>query len=103
MSAELKFRFLALDKLQALTLQRELMSESQLEELRTGVYCVSIPLDEYSLGDILNFYIRQEVKPSECDIILVINKSDGSNPLSVPRLVNDVLKQIDCDLKVLAS
>ncbi len=111
MSVTLSFRFLSLDKLQALTLERELMacslsenknddSQYKIGNVKGKTFCVSCPLDEHSLGDILNFYIRQELKAKACDIVLSLDQSVDSNPIAVPRLVNDLLKQVDCELKV---
>jgi hypothetical protein len=98
MEIEASFRFLGLDKLQAITLEREIVGASQRKHFKHDCYVGSVPLVDQYIEDINNFYVRQRVRIEECDIFLSIVTESSSNIVEVPEIVNRLLKYIDCKL-----
>lgn len=98
MSVEIKFRFLKLNKLQAMTLSREIAGSSYVE-LDDGQFFVGhVPLVESKFDDINHFFIRQKIAIKDCDLLINYTFSSNTSELSVPIKVNQFLKDIDCKL-----
>lgn len=94
----IEFRFLQLDKMQAITLSREIQGASYQPNLDCSCFVGSVPLIEKNMDDINHFFIRQKVSEGECDI-LISNQSNTANiTLNVSPIVNRMLKDIDCPL-----
>ena len=53
-----------------------------------------------NLEDIFDFFIRQRIETSECDILISIDKNMDASIIAVPELVNRMLKFVDCKLTV---
>ncbi|MFT5707370.1 MAG: hypothetical protein ACI9ES_001661 [Oceanospirillaceae bacterium] len=94
------FRFFNLNKLQAYTLEREVSGSSKNQHIRNDNYDGSVILENDNLEDIFDFFIRQRIDTSECDILISIAKRIDAEITVVPELVNRMLKFIDCKLTV---
>lgn len=98
--AQISFRFKRLNKLQAFTLVREIQGSSHNKTQYNDCYVGSVSLTEYSFDDINDYFVRQRVNTLDCDILLSVNESSGSETASVPEIVNRMLKYIDCKLTI---
>ncbi|MCF2948472.1 hypothetical protein L0668_10175 [Paraglaciecola aquimarina] len=92
------FRFLKLNKLQAITLGREIEGASYTVVEDTQDYVGSVPLLEDKFDDINLFFIRQKISMQDCDLLINSSSLAGSKEQSVPIKVNRFLKDIDCRL-----
>ena len=99
------FRFLDLDRLQAVTLSREVSGASYQESMTPGRYVGYIELSGLNIHEINDFFIRQRVSISDCDILVsaslsvgVHEKGESESIVKVPPVVNNMLKYIDCQL-----
>jgi hypothetical protein len=93
---KISFRFNRLNKLQAYTLVREISGSSYEENLRNNCYVGSVPLNNDNLDDINDFYVRQRIDIEQCDIFASV--SSGFTAVTMPAVVNRMLKYIDCQL-----
>jgi hypothetical protein len=91
-------RFLNLNKLQAFTLEREVVGASQREHSQNDCYVGHVSLLDDNLEDIFNFFIRQRLKVEECDLFISLSSNMDTNIVEVPSVVNQMLKFIDCKL-----
>ncbi|KXI29833.1 hypothetical protein [Paraglaciecola hydrolytica] len=94
------FRFLQLDKMQALTLVREVQGATYCPSPNAKYFIGCVPLLESYMDDINHFFIRQKVLESECDILIAVAPESPQHSLSVPLSVNRMLKDIDCQLTI---
>jgi hypothetical protein len=94
------FRFFNLNKLQAYTLEREVTGSSKTEKANNGNFDGNVALSSDNLEEVFDFFIRQRIETSECDILISIGKNIDENIIVVPELVNRMLKFIDCKLTV---
>jgi len=92
------FRFKKLNKLQAYTLQREVLGASFQEQTNTNVFLGCVPLNDESMHEINDFFVRQMMRIEDCDIQVSVDSVNDVNSVSVPKVVNRMLKYIDCDL-----
>lgn len=97
-NVELAFRFLQLDKMQAITLSREIMGASYQPSDDAQVYVGSVPLLSEKMDDINHFFIRQKMSEKQCDILISAHAATAHGLLQVPHIVNRMLKDIDCPL-----
>ncbi|WP_462157746.1 hypothetical protein [Pseudoalteromonas sp. GB56] len=95
---DISFRFLNLNKLQAYTLAKEVSGATYKMPRNKNYYVGCIPLTEDTIHEINDFYVRQMVDISECDIFVSIVSEFDSNIVDVPAVVNHMLKYIDCKL-----
>jgi len=95
---EIDFRLLNLNKLQAYTLEREIIGSSYRKHQKSDSYVGCVPLSNSSIDDINDFYIRQMLDSSACDIFISVVSESDSNIVDVPEVVNRMLKYIDCKL-----
>ena len=92
------FRVLNLNKLQAYTLKRELLDSSYQKHNEHEQYIGSVSLTNFSIDDINDFYVRQMIDITECDILVSTISDNHSNTVEIPTVVNRMLKYIDCQL-----
>lgn len=92
------FRFLSLNKLQAYTLERELTDSSYQIKPESDHYIGYVPLTNYSIDDINDFFVRQMIEIEDCDILVSVAPEPDLNIVDVPSVVNRMLKYIDCKL-----
>jgi hypothetical protein len=96
--AEISFRFLRLDKLQAYTLEREIFGASHNKQSNNHDYCGYAPLTKQNLDDINDYFVRQRIEIEQCDIFISVNSPLETNIIDIPAIVNRMLKYIDCKL-----
>lgn len=94
------FRFFNLNKLQAYTLERDVSGSSKTAHTDNGSYDGSVTLRSDNLENIFDFFIRQRIENSGCDILVTISTNIDTNIVVVPELVNRMLRFIDCQLTV---
>ena len=94
----LNFRFLSLNKLQAITLERDIIGSSYKKHHENDSYVGSVALTKSSIDDINDFYVRQMIDVIECDLFVSVVSESDSNIVGVPVVVNSMLKYIDCKL-----
>lgn len=94
----LNFRFLSLNKLQAITLEREIRGSSYQKHDEKDCYVGCVPLTKSNIDDINDFYVRQMIDIVECDIFVSVVCESDSNVVDVPEVANRMLKYIDCKL-----
>ena len=92
------FRFLSLDKLQAFTLEREIIGSTYTQDDQNNRYIGSVPLSRETLDDINDFFVRQRVALNECDIFVSAESGLPTNTIDIPVIANRMLKYIDCKL-----
>jgi hypothetical protein len=96
--AEISFRFNRLDKMQAFTLEREILGSSRDSQMDNDFYVVRVPLSNNNFDDINDYYVRQRVEIEDCDIFISVCSDSGTNIFGIPEIVNRMLKYIDCKL-----
>ncbi len=96
--AEVSFRFTRLDKMQAFTLEREILGSSWEHLVENNCYLVCVPLTANNLDDINDYYVRQRIEIEACDIFVSVSSDSGTNTFDIPAIVNRMLKYIDCKL-----
>jgi len=94
-----RFRFLTLNKLQAYTLDREVPDSSYIEQGDEACYLGSVLLTEFNIDDINDFYVRQKIDISDCDILVSVESTLETSTIDVSPVVNCMLKYIDCKLR----
>lgn len=102
---EVSFRFHQLNKLQLATLCRELDAVSSTEitenepDTKQANYVALVALTAANLDAINMFYVRQGLDISNCDI-LVTAQNTAAISFTLPGIVNQMLKHIDCPLSI---
>jgi hypothetical protein len=96
--AEISFRFNRLDKMQAFTLEREIVGSLRKDHIKDHYYIVCVPLTDMSFDDINDYYVRQRVDIEDCDILVSAASDACANVYDIPVIVNRMLKYIDCKL-----
>lgn len=97
-SANVSFRFLNLDRMQAYTLKKEINGASFYPHKKSGVFIGIVPLQEAYFDELNDYFIRQQVQYEDCDIFVTASALDNMVAVEVPRVVNKMLKYIDCKL-----
>jgi hypothetical protein len=94
------FRFLNLDKFQAITLSREISGATYVQQSEKGNFIGAILLSENldNLDDLNIFFVRQQVQLSDCDILIFVTAENAPCTIEIPARVNKFLKHIDCKL-----
>ena len=95
---EISFRFTRLDKMQAITLEREILGSLRENHVENNCYVVRVPFTQNSFDDINDYYVRQRIEIEDCDIFISVCSDSGTNTFEIPTLVNRMLKYIDCKL-----
>lgn len=83
--------------MQAFTLRKEVM-EASFEESAINEFVGYAPLNEFSIHDINDFFVRQMIKVEDCDILVCASTEERGEVIRVPKVVNQMLKYIDCEL-----
>ena len=96
--AEISFRFNRLDKMQAFTLEREIVGSKRKDHIEDHYHVVCVPLTDMSFDDINDYYVRQRVDIEDCDILVSGASDSVTNVYDIPVIVNRMLKYIDCKL-----
>ncbi|TYK66879.1 hypothetical protein [Colwellia echini] len=96
--AKISFRFLALDKFQAYSMVREIIGSSHAENTDTKRYVCCVPLSVKNFEDINDYFIRQRIAITDCDILVSVSASVNNGIVDIPAIVNRMLKYIDCKL-----
>lgn len=95
---EISFRFNRLDKMQAFTLEREILGATRESHVENNNYIVCVPLSNNNLDDINDYYVRQRVEIDDCDINISVRSDSPTDIFEIPNIVNRMLKYIDCQL-----
>ena len=99
----ISFRFRQLNKMQVLTLCRELedvyYAENPADEddLKPRSFEALVVLKAEHLDAINIFYVRQGLNVSNCDIFVSVKGVEATS-FTLPAIVNQMLKHIDCPL-----
>jgi hypothetical protein len=99
---QVSFRFLNLDKLQAITLTREIAGATYESHGDSDCFIGSVALTETldNINDLNIFYVRQQILLDDCDILISVSSHNQVNKVEIPRIVNKLLKHIDCKLTI---
>ena len=90
------FRFLHLNRLQMLTLESE-VANVQRQQISEHQYVGYVRLDElWLIDDISNFSVQQQIAEEDCDILLMPQSATDTGILTADKIVNQMLKHIDC-------
>ena len=95
MSTSVYFRYLRLNKLQALTLQREIPGAESVESGK-GYYLAQVPLRSENIDAINMYFVRQQIAINESDILIVASEINKGEVVTAPSVVNHMLKHINC-------
>lgn len=95
------FRLTKLDAMQAYTLKREIEGAYFIKRDDTDVFVGMVPLRETLFDDLNDYVIRQQIQYDACDILVEAKNTTGE--VAVPRVVNKLLKYIDCKLTYTCS
>lgn len=95
------FRLTKLDAMQAYTLKREIEGAYFIKPDGTDVFVGMVPLKETLFDDLNDYVIRQQIQYDACDILVEAKNTTGE--VAVPRVVNKLLKYIDCKLTYTCS
>lgn len=98
MNFDVSFRLLKLNKLQAHTLEREVVNSSTYYVEDKNCYVGIIPLTEDIFDPLMIFFERQQINIADCDIFLSVLSDKDTNIVDVPSSVNKMLKHINCKL-----
>ncbi len=96
------FRFLNLNKRQALTLEREISQAicSKDNDSYKGYVLLD---DAWVIDDISNFAVQQQIDDQACDILLAPQLKDSLDVITANKIVNQMLKHIDCCISISTS
>jgi len=103
LALQVDFRFRRLNKMQALTLSRELEDVVYTEHLENDStrspyrFDALVRLCASKLDAISMFYVRQGLNVDQCDILIRANPT-VTPCFTLPTVVNQMLKHIDCAL-----
>lgn len=94
------FRFLTLNKYQAMTLIREVPDASYYQHPDTDCFIGLVNINEKlaNLDELNIFYVRQNIKLPDCDIFINTPATKGKHSITTPKYINQILKHIDCQL-----
>lgn len=92
------FRLLALDMMQAYTLKREITGASFYNDDTSERFVGLVPLREDVFDQLNDYFIRQQICYEDCDILVQADITRSEQEVSVPKVVNKMLKYIDCKL-----
>ncbi|WP_394223923.1 hypothetical protein [Alteromonas gracilis] len=90
------FRLTQLDAMQAYTLKREIDGAYFIKREASNVFVGMVPLKEALFDQLNDYVIRQQIQYDDCDIYVEAENTDSE--IAVPRVVNKLLKYIDCKL-----
>ena len=93
------FRLTTLDAMQAYTLKREIEGAyfiKREECVDKNAFIGMVPLKESLFDELNDYVIRQQIQYDDCDIYVESKIANGD--IAVPRVVNKLLKYIDCKL-----
>lgn len=105
---QISFRFSRLNKMQALTLCREIEGVSYTESIESiekteqtaqRHFVALVALTAANLDAITMFYLRQGITLNGCDILVAVMPS-AETGFTLPAIVNQMLKHIDCPLTI---
>lgn len=96
-----KFRFLALDEIESECILKEVTGSRSKKHFKEPCFVGVVPLEDTSvIAEIARFYEKYNVEKSNCDIVLSISTEKDTEMWSVPKIVNEMLRVIDCKLTV---
>ena len=95
------FRLTKLDAMQAYTLKREIEGAYFIKRDGSDVFVGMVPLKETLFDELNDYVIRQQIQYDACDILVEAKNTTGE--VAVPRVVNKLLKYIDCMLTYTCS
>ena len=87
--------------MQAYTLKREIEGAYFIKRDDTDVFVGMVPLKETLFDELNDYVIRQQIQYDACDILVEAKNTAGE--VAVPRVVNKLLKYIDCKLTYACS
>lgn len=96
------FRLTTLDAMQAYTLKREIEGayfikrEECVDKKGPDAFIGMVPLKESLFDELNDYVIRQQIQYDDCDIYVESKTARGD--IAVPKVVNKLLKYIDCKL-----
>ncbi|MBU0914703.1 MAG: hypothetical protein KKF22_19415 [Gammaproteobacteria bacterium] len=102
---EISFRFRQLNKMQVMTLSREIEGVSYTEDLESETtkprsFVALVALTSEHLEAITMFYVRQSMNVDNCDILVTVPHTAATS-FTLPEIVNQMLKHIDCPISFL--
>ena len=97
-TVSVSFRLLKLDMMQAYTLKKDIRGAHFYHSSVEGVFVGVVPLHEAIFDELNDYVIRQQIQYDDCDVFVEAIKSAEAREVSVPRVVNKILKYIDCKL-----
>lgn len=84
--------------MQAYTLKKEIKGASFYPQEDSNRFVGWVPLEEQYFDELNDYFIRQQIQYNECDIFVTANTPQETSIVTVPRVVNKMLKYIDCKL-----
>lgn len=97
-TVSVSFRLLKLDMMQAYTFKKEINGASFYKRDNENIFVGTVPLSDDLFDELNDFVIRQQVQYDDCDIHVECTACAASTEIDVPRVVNRMLKYIDCKL-----
>tara|TARA_R110000751_G_scaffold15290_2_gene49327 strand:- start:16823 stop:17104 length:282 start_codon:yes stop_codon:yes gene_type:complete len=86
--------------LQGITLTREITGATYYPQNDTNHFIGAVALTETldNINDLNIYFVRQQILLDDCDILISVTSKNHVNKVEIPRLVNKLLKHIDCKL-----
>ena len=84
--------------MQAYTFKKEINGASFYKLDNENIFVGTVPLSDDLFDELNDFVIRQQVQYDDCDIYVESAACATSTEIEVPRVVNRMLKYIDCKL-----
>lgn len=84
--------------MQAYTFKKEINGASFYKRDNENSFVGTVPLSDELFDELNDFVIRQQIQYNDCDIYVESTVSASSTGIEVPRVVNRMLKYIDCKL-----
>ncbi|MEP3925708.1 MAG: hypothetical protein ABJM37_08455 [Gilvibacter sp.] len=99
---QVSFRFLNLNKLQGITLTREVTGATYHANNTNGRFtgCVALTGKLDNINDLNVYFVRQQVILDDCDILITVTSQNRPSKIEVPMLVNKLLRHIDCKITI---
>jgi len=89
--------------MQAYTLKKEIRGAKFYHDEEQDRFVGLVPLEEALFDELNDYFIRQQIGFDECDILVEAITESKSTEITVPHVVNKMLKYIDCQLTYVVS
>ena len=93
-----KFRLLELTEELAKRFVEEVSQSKYALNFKKTNFVGVVPLNDKTMPELLMFYKKYNIDAETCDIFMSISTGNDTEVWSAPKIVNRLLKHIDCEI-----